>query len=128
MTTLSWTVNRAIRTYDSQNHRSELRIYGQNATYTFSRLHGSMACDVQHGVMVYIDHQHQNTRLVWAQRGRWAESGDAVSFRCDGLWVDVTVPGTSEAAVMQALSTARARAPMVHPIPARIDLQEVVEV
>ena len=87
-----------------------------------------MACDVQHGVFVYIDHQHQNTRVVWAQRARWAESSEAVSFRCDGLWVDVTVPGTSEVAVMQALSTARTRAPVVHPVPARVDLQEVVEV
>jgi hypothetical protein len=87
-----------------------------------------MACDVQHGVMVYVDYQHQNTRVVWAQRARWAESSEAVSFRCDGLWVDVTVPGTSEAAVMQALSSARARAPVAHPIPARVDLQEVVEV
>ena len=125
---MSWTANRAIRTYNSENRRGELRIYGQNATYSFSRLHGSMACDVNHGVMVYVDHQYGNTRVVWAERARWAESNEAVSFRCDGLWVDATVPGTSEAAVMQALSTARARAPVAHPIPTRINLQEAVEV
>jgi hypothetical protein len=87
-----------------------------------------MTCDVQHGVMVYVDHQNENTRVVWAQRARWAENSEAVSFRCDGLWVDVTVPGTSESSLMQALSTARTRAPAVHPIPARINLREVVEV
>jgi len=87
-----------------------------------------MACDVQNGAMVYVDYQYQKTRVVWARRARWAESSEAVSFRCDGLWVDVTVLGTSEAAVLQALSTARATAPVAHPIPARINLQEVVEV
>ena len=78
--------------------------------------------------MVYVDHQDEVTRVVWAQRARFAERTDAVSFRCEGLWVDVSVPGTSEAAVMQALSMARARAPETHPIPPRTELREVVEV
>jgi hypothetical protein len=78
--------------------------------------------------MVYIDHHSQNTRVVWAERARWAESNEAVSFRCDGLWVDATIPGTSEAAAMQALSTARARAPVAHPIPTHVNLQEVVDI
>jgi hypothetical protein len=78
--------------------------------------------------MLFVDREDAHTRVVWAERARWVESNEAVSFRCEGLWVDVTVPGTSEEAVMQALSTARARAPVAHPIPSRINLQEVVEV
>jgi hypothetical protein len=87
-----------------------------------------MACALHNGVMVYVDHQDEVTRVVWAQRARFAERTDAVSFRCEGLWVDTSVLGTSEAAVLQALSTARARAPQARPIPARTDLREVVEV
>ena len=87
-----------------------------------------MACIVHNGVIVYVDHQDEATRVVWAQRARFAERTDAVSFRCEGLWVDVSVPGTSEAAVMQALSTARAGVPQAHPIPPRTELREAVEV
>ena len=129
MIDLSWTANRAIRTYESDNHRAELRIYGRDATYVFGRTSGALPCDIQNAVLVHVDHHSDQTRVVWSERARWIESGrESVGFRCDGLWVDVTVPGTSEAAVLRALSTARARAPASHPIPAGVRLQDVVEV
>jgi len=87
-----------------------------------------MACDLANGVMVYVNYPDDETRVVWAQRARFVDNADAVSFRCDGLWVDVSVPGTTEAAVMSALSTARAQAPLTHPINPRINLREAIEV
>jgi len=87
-----------------------------------------MACEVANGVMIYVNYPNDETRVVWAQSARFVDNADAVSFRCEGLWVDVSVPGTSEAAVMSALSTARAQAPATHPINPRINRREVIHV
>jgi hypothetical protein len=125
---LSWAENRPIRSYVSQNQRAEFRIYGEAATYTFNRINGSLLCEVNNGVFVYRDQQENATRVVYGQRTRFVASSGAVNVRCDGLWVDVEVPGTTDAALIEALSTARTTTPPTHPINPRVGLREVVEV